>query len=250
VRLDEIMFAFLLVAIGLGWWAWNRDQRNRQEQSLKQLQERHQDKWTTGCIAEWTLGGPAWLRHLVGDRAFSAFDRVIGLDIAGADLTLPCLADLRSIRRIGVFGSVSTAQLEALRQLPELEALDLCQINIANDDQRGENVAPWFCLPRLTRLRGLNLWEAPFRGDGLEQLTSIEVLDLTGTEVGDDAMLKLEKLRDLKVLFVAGTNITDAGLLHLSGLEKLERLNVGNAAVTEEGLKKLQRALPKCKIEQ
>jgi hypothetical protein len=45
------------------------------------------------------------------------------------------------------------------------------------------------------------------------------------------------------------TQITDAGLAHLAGLAYLRRLVVGRTHVTDEGVKKLQQALPNCRIE-
>ncbi|MGD0899850.1 MAG: hypothetical protein ABR915_18615 [Thermoguttaceae bacterium] len=42
---------------------------------------------------------------------------------------------------------------------------------------------------------------------------------------------------------------TDAVLEHLKGLAKLQRLYLDGTKVTDEGVKKLQEALPNCKIE-
>ena len=44
------------------------------------------------------------------------------------------------------------------------------------------------------------------------------------------------------------TQIGDAGLEHLRGLTSLTAIRVNETQVTEEGIKKLQRALPNCKI--
>jgi hypothetical protein len=107
-------------------------------------------------------------------------------------------------------------------------------------------------LPRLPRLRGLNMYDAAFYGDGLEYLRDIEVLDLSRTDVGDDAMPKFAAMRNLKSLSLTGTKITDAGLEHLKGLTQLRELWLGgeyrSENVTAEGIKRLQRALPNCKI--
>ena len=42
--------------------------------------------------------------------------------------------------------------------------------------------------------------------------------------------------------------ITDAGLQHLIGLNGLQLLTFQGTRVTEAGVKKLQQALPNCKI--
>ncbi len=44
------------------------------------------------------------------------------------------------------------------------------------------------------------------------------------------------------------TKVTDAGLVHLKGMTNLRRLNLIYTNVTDAGVKKLQAALPKCKI--
>jgi hypothetical protein len=46
-----------------------------------------------------------------------------------------------------------------------------------------------------------------------------------------------------------GTEVTDVGLEHLKGLNKLQTLGLAETKVTDAGVKKLQQALPKCKIE-
>ena len=66
-------------------------------------------------------------------------------------------------------------------------------------------------------------------------------------------MPKFEAMRNLKSLSLAGTKITDAGLEHLKGLTQLRSLWLGREVrpeqVTPEGIRRLQRALPNCKIE-
>ena len=44
------------------------------------------------------------------------------------------------------------------------------------------------------------------------------------------------------------TKVTDAGLVHLKGLSKLQTLFLQGTKVTDAGVKKLQAALPKCRI--
>ena len=88
----------------------------------------------------------------------------------------------------------------------------------------------------MPHLRGLSLYGAGFSGDGLEHLTAVEVLDLTDTDVRDDAMPKLATMRNLKSLSLAGTKITDAGLEHLKGLTQLRSLWLGGRGARPEGV--------------
>ena len=57
-----------------------------------------------------------------------------------------------------------------------------------------------------------------------------------------------EHLGNAVVVELYGTQITDAVLVHLKGLTKLEWLWVRETRITDEGIKKLQEALPNCKI--
>jgi hypothetical protein len=44
------------------------------------------------------------------------------------------------------------------------------------------------------------------------------------------------------------SEVTDAGLEHLKGLSRLQQLWLVSTKVTDAGVKKLQQALPKCRI--
>jgi hypothetical protein len=52
----------------------------------------------------------------------------------------------------------------------------------------------------------------------------------------------------LQSLDLSYTRITDAGLEHLRGLTNLALLNLRDTQVTDGGVKKLEEALPNCKI--
>jgi hypothetical protein len=86
---------------------------------------------------------------------------------------------------------------------------------------------------------------------GVEQLKALTLLDdlrLGDTKVTDAGLEHLKGLAQLQNLTLENTQVTDAGLANLKGLTKLKRLDLQGTKVTEEGRKKLQEALPDCKI--
>ena len=157
---------------------------------------------------EWYRGGPLWLRGWLGDQPFAAGDRVIGLYVSERGFIH--LRQLRSLKAIRLSGlTVSNQQIDSLRDLPNLEALDMGQVMVGHEelDEKNQIIeaqdggGSFILLPPMPRLRGLNLYETNFRGDGLERLASIEVLDLSLTDVGDEAMPKFKAMRNLKESF-------------------------------------------------
>ena len=69
-------------------------------------------------------------------------------------------------------------------------------------------------------------------------------------ELFDDPGGPDNPIEDVRVSYVslANTSVTDAGLEHLKGLTKLKELDLESTNVTDAGVKKLQQALPNCKI--
>ena len=86
---------------------------------------------------------------------------------------------------------------------------------------------------------------------GLEQLkglSQLRELRLHFTRVTDAGLEQPKGLSQLRELRLHETRVTDAGLEQLKGLSQLQSLSLNGTKVTSEDLKKLQQALPKCKI--
>ena len=60
--------------------------------------------------------------------------------------------------------------------------------------------------------------------------------------------LHLEDLTELELLELSGTHVSDAGLVHLQGLKKLHWVNLRGTRVTQQGVSELQKALPNTMI--
>jgi hypothetical protein len=104
---------------------------------------------------------------------------------------------------------------------------------------------------RLAEVRWLSL-----RGDGvtdaglghLSGLTQLRSLSIKEARITDAGLEHLEGLARLEYLDLEDTKVTDAGLEHLNGLTQLHMLHLIGTRVTDAGVRKLQKALPNCKI--
>ncbi len=67
--------------------------------------------------------------------------------------------------------------------------------------------------------------------------------------ITDATFARVERLGRLQWLDVSDSVITDATLERMAGLVELQTLSVNATGVTDAGVRKLQQALPKCKIE-
>ena len=119
--------------------------------------------------------------------------------------------------------SETDADLEQLRDMSELETLDL-----------------GFC-EKITDTGLVHL----------EGMTNLQTLNLTGCEkITDTGLVYLKGMTSLRHLALINClNITDAGLVRLKRLTKLQGLNLyGCQIITDSGVAELQKALPNCEI--
>jgi len=83
----------------------------------------------------------------------------------------------------------------------------------------------------------------------LKRLSDVQSIEVSDTNITDAGLEHLKGLTNLVYLNIENTHITDNGLEQLKGLTNLEYLLLGDKTnVTDEGVKKLQQALPNCKI--
>jgi hypothetical protein len=70
----------------------------------------------------------------------------------------------------------------------------------------------------------------------MSEMQQLRVLDLRGTDVGDDGMVHLAKLKNLRDLDLSETIVGNAGLEPLKSLPKLEKLNLWATRVGDAGM--------------
>ncbi len=124
--------------------------------------------------------------------------------------------------------------LEAVGQLPRLQAIDLCEALVTDSG-----------LPHLKYLRDLRhltLEKTRVTGDGLlhlRGLTTLESLNLKWTKVGDGTKY-IGTLHHLQSLDLGMCGLTDGDLKPLKQLQKLRWLSLGGNRITSEGLAHIQ----------
>ncbi len=131
-----------------------------------------------------------------------------------------------------------------LRGLDTLESL-----NLSGTDITGAGLVH---LADLTNLKKLSIgggYQKPSKvgDDGLAHLSNLSQLEqlvLSDTQITDEGLAHLSGLTNLKSLYLFQTRITDAGLAHLEGLQSLEILRAARTGITEEGAAAFQAKMP------
>jgi energy-converting hydrogenase Eha subunit A len=188
---------------------------------------------------------PEWLQNLLGTDFFAS---VASVDCPN-EITEAQMAGLTRLQILRLSDTrITDAALAHLAGLPRLESLGLLRTRVTD--------AGLAHLAGLTRLESLYIsnfppFLTPITDAGLAHLsglTRLQILVLSETSITDAGLAHLSGLTQLQILVLSATSITDAGLAQFAGLTQLKELWVVNTQVTDEGVKKLQRALPNCKI--
>jgi len=100
------------------------------------------------------------------------------------------------------------------------------------------------------QLKSLSLHSTKVRSLGpLRKMTTIESLDLTGTDVDGSGVQVISQLKNLKQLSLAKTGIWDRDLPQLRKLTHLQYLSLSDCShVTETAVNRLRQEMKQCKI--
>jgi len=155
------------------------------------------------------------------------------------------------------YGSIVVA---AQNMNPPLTDAELLQIGglpgVGRVNLRGDSItdARVDCLAKLP-LTGIELTR-PVPIEALERVARLTKLDalrmVNNRDINDAHVAVVSRMTNLRTLDMNDMNkggITDAGLTRLESLKSLKRLRIRNTRVTAEGVARLQKALPKLKIE-
>jgi hypothetical protein len=153
------------------------------------------------------------------------------------------LAGLRSLESLDVqddqFDDASMADLEGMTHL---HALDLCG-KVTSAGLRH--------LQKSAEISVLDVSYTQIDDDAMPiigRMETLSYLDLSRTKITDAGLESLKSLKKLEYLELYGTKVTDAGLESLKSLKGLRELRLDGTSVTEGGERSLNEALPNCRI--
>jgi hypothetical protein len=149
---------------------------------------------------------------------------------------LQSLSALKKLRRLDIVcgSGFFHHDLTPLREIPTLEALGFrCKCDAGAKH-----------IPKLSRLRILNLEGTRISDDGIMSLGSmphLEAINLSATQISDRGLRHLRGLDHLCELSLSATRVTDAGLRELQGMKALEMLDISMTDVGDDGLACLEK---------
>lgn len=226
--LRSLLVLTVAVAIPFSWLAVEikkaREQRREQREAVETIHrlggEARYNYQLEGRLPP-ALFRATWLQKLLGDNFFAD---VAEVHLSGTQATDAALGHLKGgLSQLVILSldktQVTDAGLEHLKGLSQLSILHLHNTQVTDAG--------------LKHLRGL---------------TGLIGLWLDNTQVTDAGLEHLKGLTQLRALSLVNTNVTDVGLEHLKGLTQLRGLRLDHTHVTDKGVKKLQQALPNCRI--
>jgi Leucine-rich repeat (LRR) protein len=177
-------------------------------------------------MAIWNLAPATSLHEL--NLAHSGVESLRGLDklvaLETLDVTDICTEDLSILRQCPRLVTLSAkGDITALESIIHAAAPSLvdCRLHI-DDAVRALDSRSLSCLRRSTVLKFHDLDNASLQG--LEEIPSLELLDLEATRVDD--VRSLAGCRGLRELRLAGSSVTDMGIMGLERIATLEVLNL------------------------
>jgi Leucine-rich repeat (LRR) protein len=238
--LKGMLVVVTLVAVGLGWLAYERNKVRKREAAISAIEQ------VGGIVVvDGEPTRPSWLRPVLGDNSGGGVVEVDFSEVKVTDAGLAHVAVLAELRFLRLNNAQLTdAGLTHLAGLSKIESLTL------SGDHQITN-AGLTNLIGLKELKDLFLRDTQVTDAGLNflaGLTKLEVLGLDNTQLTDAGLVHLRGLTKLSWLRLNGTQVTDAGLTHLTGLTALKVLDLFDTHVTDQGVSKLQKALPNLEI--
>ena len=180
-------------------------------------------------------------------QGIGSLSRLVDLDLSNVLIPQGSAAPLANLKNL------ESLSLMCFEEHPEITIAD---IQFVSGLTNLRDLTIWGCplesdswqylrnLPRLKRLdiRHLTLGDSAVRY--IADISSLESLSLMNTEVSGDVPLGLERLTRLWGLALTGESVDDQTLLQLHSLKHLKKIYIRSPNVTADGKAALKHALP------
>ncbi|MFO0999187.1 MAG: protein kinase [Planctomycetaceae bacterium] len=165
------------------------------------------------------------------------------------DQQLRQLSQMTSLKAVGISfpgDEVTVAGFSELSKLSNLSYFAFSDCRLFNDDAM-------LRITNLSNLQTLSITGTSITASGLQgidKLALLESLNISSNRISSDCLPEITKLAALRVLNLTKCpDITDAALPALESMKSLTELYLtDNPQLTEVAVRKLQEALPNCKI--
>lgn len=193
------------------------------------------------------------IKKLVGAK------KLVSLDLSGCgkitDKSLTEIAKIKSLKKLGLYGTSITKRGLLTLELPNLRDLDQdCRERFYDKDMLFFTKMPLLekvilvkasltdrgvsRLTTLTHLKGLSIGDHPkINGECLKDIAgmqSLEILSLDGSRnLNDDAFAELVEMPHLRMLTLNWTRVGEEAFTHISRFRELEELIVDSPNITD-----------------
>ncbi len=140
-------------------------------------------------------------------------------------------------------GKLTDGSAIVFLNLPSLEVLDLSYNYVGVETCNAVGRCPL----RVVYLRNCSLIDDAAVSE-IVRASTIEVLGLEGTAVGDKGVEELSMLGNLRELNLCRTRISESAVEVLSRMSSLERLDVRETQLTQSDIGSIRAALPYCEV--
>jgi hypothetical protein len=175
------------------------------------------------------------------------FAKLTDLSLHRTSITDRGLAELKHLPALGFLGlgesDTTDAGVAELTSLTKLSGIALVGTRVT--DKSAEHLA------RIQTLQSVNVSRTQITGAGLAllvKLPKLASLAVSAPKISEVDLATLANAPELRWLALEDMPIGETGLGHLSRLGSLSFIVLNRTGVTPEQAKKLQQALPKCKI--
>jgi hypothetical protein len=229
----------VLTALAGALFAWLAATRLEARREQVMLAEYRQRTGNPEMAHEVGTSVPAWWPDWLQGRYREAFNRTSFYRSSG-DSDLACRhAHVVTLRETAYHPDF----VRHLRQMPDLEALDLSYTTLPYFDATRQTTLLRGLAP-LPKLRGINLYGTNVTDADLAFLAAcprLEMIDLSDTGIGDHGLAHLATLPRLRVLHISSDRISDRGCRWLGAMQHLEELSLASRNVHDAGILELAR---------